>query len=895
MKTPNMKTRNLTLILTLLCALGVSALNVFAENKVVTSGTWTEADKTYEAVSNQAALQVSGRETLYEGTNITLSSTFNSTSNGSKYGAYVYSQGQLTLTGGTITTSGSTGYGIYLTGSATGLLRDVTIKTTGYAGMGINGSNGSQVVADGLDITTEGDRAFAFYGADCAITNSTITTSGSNALGLVATYFAGSGSGQLIAEQVKVETYGILGNGVELAGSTLTTSVITVRLTDVEVTTFNERASAINVGNGVDSVRILVVDGGRYTAQQGNALNVNDGASSQTTAILQNYSINNDFTIKGGAVLSGTSALTFSSILTSSDGQQVDVPTVTTLRVEEHVTLIGDANFKGSATSTVSLDDNSSLTGRVNAIDSSRTELNLADSTLTGDLTANDHSTLTVTASNGATITGTVSGNDDAVIDLTVSGTGSIIISDINQNYNAAVTVTISDGATGSGGYNGGNLITGGDSTWTFNQDSHGNYGENHGTWNIGDYDVTFDNLTHTGTLNLSVNTDTGDGGSITVETATGDGTVHVDTTGDGQLNPNDVLPGLITGDGTEHWQWDPIDWGIEEIVKDGDHFVKKGTSPAGAVLNSAIAVQQSMWFAQQNSLLKRMGELRYGARASRPQLPGGRDPRAPNDWLDNIWVRSYGQQANINTGISGLKGFSETQYGVDLGTDHAWLIDDHHTLYTGVFAGYGGADRDFHSGYHGSTDSGYGGLYGTWLHKDGWYADALAKGQYFDTSFDGDDHGSYHSYGVGLSLELGRQFQFADGWFAEPSVQVSYLHLLNDGYATDSGMAVGLADSDIVQFYGGARLGRNIKLNQDGWLQPYVKVGGVEQLSSGGQVRAGGGEWRPATDGARGVLGAGIVYQLTAADQLHLDYEASFGDKYDKPWGLTAGYRHQF
>jgi hypothetical protein len=39
----------------------------------------------------------------------------------------------------------------------------------------------------------------------------------------------------------------------------------------------------------------------------------------------------------------------------------------------------------------------------------------------------------------------------------------------------------------------------------------------------------------------------------------------------------------------------------------------------------------------------------------------------------------------------------------------------------------------------------------------------------------------------------------------------------------------------------------------------------------------------------------AGLIWQLDADNQLHLDYEASFGDKYDKPWGLTAGYRHQF
>jgi outer membrane autotransporter protein len=42
-------------------------------------------------------------------------------------------------------------------------------------------------------------------------------------------------------------------------------------------------------------------------------------------------------------------------------------------------------------------------------------------------------------------------------------------------------------------------------------------------------------------------------------------------------------------------------------------------------------------------------------------------------------------------------------------------------------------------------------------------------------------------------------------------------------------------------------------------------------------------------------VAGAGLAYQLDDHHHLHLAYEAAFGDKYDQPWGLNLGYRHQF
>ncbi|MDR1144631.1 MAG: autotransporter outer membrane beta-barrel domain-containing protein, partial [Verrucomicrobiales bacterium] len=410
------------------------------------------------------------------------------------------------------------------------------------------------------------------------------------------------------------------------------------------------------------------------------------------------------------------------------------------------------------------------------------------------------------------------------------------------------------------------------------------------------DYEVIFDNMTHTGTVNINVNTDTGDGGSITVDTADGEGTIHLDTTGNGQADPNQVLPGKVTGDGTEHWQWDPIDWGIDTIVKDGDHFVKSGVSPAGAVLNSSVAIQQAMWFAQQNSLLKRMGELRYGARASRP--PAGGTP-ALHNLIENIWLRSYGQQLNVGSQVSG-KAYEQLIYGVDLGTDHKFTINADSDLYLGVYAGYGRSDLDYRTpGADGELNSYYGGLYATWLHSSGFYLDATFKAASVNNDLKAPDgntqlKANYSDVNIGGSIEIGKKFTFTDDWFIEPQFQVNYLHLLAEDYNAGP-MSISAQDLDALQLRIGSVFGRTINLTNSGALQPYVKISGVETISSGGTLRNGYQHIRANTDGARAELGGGLIWQLDADNQLHLDYEASFGDKYDKPWGLTAGYRHQF
>ncbi|MDR1304347.1 MAG: autotransporter outer membrane beta-barrel domain-containing protein [Verrucomicrobiales bacterium] len=871
-----------------------TALNVFAQNKVVNGvAAPPESNQTYAAVSGTAALYVYHPGASYSGTNIVLSATFDT--GAGRYGAYANNQASLSLTGGSVTTTGSGGgkHGVYLNNSSSGVLHDVAVAThngngvnvlntstatisgdtitlTGTSGYGLNVSNTSSafiervviiannpehfrgygIVADNhstvtgtnLTINTQGPRAYGLHvetGAMATIYATAITTSGSSGIGVMVNTVADGVVSVARLYDVDITTTGEGAYGLSGGYSPHNGNAV-IYATNVRVNTYGADAAAIYLDSSPDRLTVLEIDGGAYAAADGAGLEISNRISDS----VNEYQV----TIKGGAEITGTAALVVKETAAPT-GQQ----TLVTISVEEASKLIGGADFKGSTNTTLNL-DNSSLTGNV-------------------------------------------SGNDNAVVAITVSGTGSTIISDITQNDHAAVTVILDDGATGSGGYNGGNLITGKDSAWTFDKNSHGSYGENHGTWNLGDYDITFDNLTHTGTINISVNSDTGDGGTITVtNTADGDGTVHINTTGNGKLNPNDVLPGIVSGDGTENWQWDPIDWGIDTIIKDGDHFIKQGTSPAGAVLNSSVAIQQAMWFAQQNSLLKRMGELRYGTRASRP--PAGGTP-ALHNLIENIWLRSYGQQLNIGSQVAG-KAYEQLIYGVDLGTDHKFTISADSDLYLGVYAGYGRSDIDYRTpGTDGEINSYYGGLYATWLHSSGFYIDATFKAASVDNNLKA-PYGStqltasYSDVNIGGSIEIGNKFTFTDAWFIEPQLQVNYLHILAEDY-TAGPMTIGAQDLDALQLRLGSVFGRTIKLTNSGALQPYVKISGVETISSGGTIRNGYQHTRANTDGARAELGAGLIWQLDAGNQLHLDYEASFGDKYDKPWGLTAGYRHQF
>ncbi|MDR1304144.1 MAG: autotransporter outer membrane beta-barrel domain-containing protein [Verrucomicrobiales bacterium] len=878
-----------------------TALNVLAQNKVVTGGaTVVESDQTYESTATQAALQVSGSGSLYSGTNIILSATFNTGSG--RYGAYAYGQSRIELHGGTITTTGSTGYGAQFTNTTTGLLSQVVIDTSG------NGAHGIMMNAP----------AMATQSSSVELRDVSITTSGSAADGIHGVY---SGGPVVRFTNLTVRTSGDLSAGLATEGGSVAAGTSFLG-TGLRVVTTGQNARGLQIYGGITDITDFVIQ------THGN----------DSLGVVRTNATNGRIYLTSGTVeTSGSAAHGFYFIgLASAETILTDVAIKTTGQDAHGVVISGGPHdllvFKGGSVTAeqghavrisghnnhvITFQDGAAITGEVTVADSGTKPdgsydygytLNLTDSTLDGNLTNLSSGT------NGLTVNLTQSA---ATGDLTGSGTSltvvnldnSALIGDIAANDAAVITVSLDHASTGTGAFNGSRLLIGGDSAWHLTNHSAADRIDNHGVIRLGAPDnyITLhsDSISGDGAWYFPIDSDTGAKSTLTGNT---DPASHpsgkIIASGDGQRDPNTVANTLVTGENKENWLWDNFSWGLDEYTQDGHdaagnpHFTQLGTNPVGAVLNSAIAIQQSMWFAQQDSLLKRMGELRYGPRASRPLAD--KDVRVPyNSLIENIWLRSYGQQLNVGSKVAG-QAYEQLIYGVDLGTDHKFTLSADSDLYLGVFAGYGRSDIDYRTpNTDGELNSYYGGLYATWLHSSGFYIDATVKAASIDNNlkapYDNTQlTASYSDVNIGGSLEIGNKFTFQDGWFVEPQFQVNYLHILAEDYQAGP-MTIGAQDFDALQFRIGSLFGRTINLTNSGALQPYVKISGVETISSGGAIRNGYQATRANTDGARAELGAGLIWQLDTNNQLHLDYEASFGDKYDKPWGLTAGYRHQF
>ncbi|MDR1305135.1 MAG: hypothetical protein LBK76_07935, partial [Verrucomicrobiales bacterium] len=386
--------KKLTQTLTLLCALSVSALNVFADNKVVTSGTETEANQTYAAVAvtNTAALLVTGSATSYNGANLTLSSTFTQV-----HGAYATDQSQLALYHSAIIADGLYGYGVYLTATSAGYLEEVNIATTKTSTRGIAALQGSRLIVNGGTITTSGGGYSSGVYAQgretvVQVNDTVINTSGDRANGASAEYHS-----YLELNRVVINCTGLAG---EVGGAlvaqdhaVLAGNHLTVVANNMGVVVNRDSAvilhdSLVTVTGTAPVVRV---------SHYGNAeLQVNGGTLAAPG---------------GGDLLAATGSGVYHMELTGVDTS--DAGGIAT-----------DENFTGTAT--VNLNGGSGLNGDLTNSGSGLLTVNLDHSALTGDVA--------------------------------------------NQG-DGALVITLDNNSTGTGGFAGGNLITGGDSAWTFDKD----------------------------------------------------------------------------------------------------------------------------------------------------------------------------------------------------------------------------------------------------------------------------------------------------------------------------------------------------------------------------------------------------------------------------------------
>jgi len=296
---------------------------------------------------------------------------------------------------------------------------------------------------------------------------------------------------------------------------------------------------------------------------------------------------------------------------------------------------------------------------------------------------------------------------------------------------------------------------------------------------------------------------------------------------------------------------------------------------------NAAIAAQTAgvtLWNAQMNALVKRLGELRMG------EDDGG------------VWTRAIGKRFDVSENAS--RAYSQEVTGVEVGADKAIHLDSG-KVYVGGMVGTARSDLDLGEGASGNIDSTMFGVYATYLHDNGVYVDSVLKYSRFDNDIKlssnlGDAvKGSYTSHGVGADIEVGKHITLGDGWFVEPQLELTATRTQGASYTASNGLKVKADDMDSLQSRVGSLFGRSLALSNGMQAQPYVKASYITEHVGSSRVSVNGNRLDAELPGNRVELGFGGVLQVSARSKIALDAEYAKGNDIEQPWGVNLGYRY--
>ena len=315
-----------------------------------------------------------------------------------------------------------------------------------------------------------------------------------------------------------------------------------------------------------------------------------------------------------------------------------------------------------------------------------------------------------------------------------------------------------------------------------------------------------------------------------------------------------------------------------EVIYGDKETAMMKGAK-------TAMASTALLWRAENNDLMKRMGDLRL------------------SEGERGLWAKYYGGKYEMdsqNTDFN-LK-YNAYQLGYDADAGNGWTV--------GAAVSYNDGDATYGNG-RGDLSAYSAGIYGTWKSEDGQYVDIIAKYSKLENDykvFNDSGHklsGDYKTWGTSISAEYGKRFENDNGFYFDPSVELTLGRINGKDYNAHSDYldSVGVKkDMQVEQDAFNTLVGRvGFRLGQKLDNASYfVKLAAAHEFSGDFDTTfraVNEPEGRTSIDFGDTWYEAQIggTAKLSKNSLIYADFERSFGGDVEEKWRVDAGLRFTF
>ena len=277
---------------------------------------------------------------------------------------------------------------------------------------------------------------------------------------------------------------------------------------------------------------------------------------------------------------------------------------------------------------------------------------------------------------------------------------------------------------------------------------------------------------------------------------------------------------------------------------------------------------------------------FRHGDVMQNTRLPGG------------VWGRYTGSDTRINGGAG--SGYSLTQSGMETGGDTVFDLNDSR-LAVGAFVSYTDNSISHNRGGSSTVGSTGGGLYATWFNNDGYYVDGVVKVNRFRNELrtwmsDGTAvKGDYHQNGFGGSLEAGRTFSLNENTWIQPYLRSTAFRAESKDISLDNGMKAKAGTTKSLQGEVGVNLGMNFDVAGT-VVRPYLTTAVSHEFSDNNKVRINDSyNFTNDISGTTGKYGAGVSAQLTANAGVWAEASYQNGENTESPVTGSVGFRINF
>lgn len=291
---------------------------------------------------------------------------------------------------------------------------------------------------------------------------------------------------------------------------------------------------------------------------------------------------------------------------------------------------------------------------------------------------------------------------------------------------------------------------------------------------------------------------------------------------------------------------------------------------------NAAVA---AAWRADNNDLLRRMGDLRSSSADS------------------GAWARIYGGQSEVLRGVGTKLDYKAVQAGYD-----RQIKLDRGRLFTGATLSYLDGDTASRAG-SGDVDSTMFGLYSSYVGAKGHFADFIVKYGHLNNKISYTEGGNtysgdYSGNGLNITAEYGYRQNLKDDFYIEPQAELTYGRIGSGDYTMrmngGDGARVHNAAYDSLIGRVGFTLGRQYADNN-----VYLKLSAAHEFSGDIKTTASYGATTidSAIDGKDTWLEYGIGFnnKLSKGTDLYGEIERTSGSVVRTKWRANVGLRYSF